>query len=237
MHRCHGDDARGKKIVEFKQEHEKKIYNCSLVAPDIKDIDYQTFSVKVNSKKNPNLKFEKEEVCDKLIYYANVMPTYFLVEEEIDAMMSSIWDWFSDMMPETAKWIEEKVAAFKGLFSSENLQNLTQPTANTSNPAETEGANGANDDVTRESYAAEMEQKRLDKKIKEKFKDDPNIALKLQESKTIDILKQTQDTTSLAFQQNTEQQEKLLKNIMDHQDRNSKVFKETLEKSSMARLS
>jgi len=84
--KCHGDDARGKKIVEFKQEHEKKIYNCSLVAPDIKDIDYQTFSVKVNSKKNPNLKFEKEEVCDKLIYYANVMPTYFLVEEEIDAI-------------------------------------------------------------------------------------------------------------------------------------------------------
>lgn len=84
--KCHGDDARGKKIVEFKQEHEKKIYNCSLVAPDIKDIDYETFSVKVNSKKNPNLKFEKEEVCDKLIYYANVMPTYFLVEEEIDAI-------------------------------------------------------------------------------------------------------------------------------------------------------
>ena len=64
----------------------KKEFICSLVAPDIKDIDYQTFSVKVNSKKNPNLKFEKEEVCDKLIYYANVMPTYFLVEEEIDAI-------------------------------------------------------------------------------------------------------------------------------------------------------
>lgn len=163
-----------------------------------------------------------------------VFSIYSIFEEEIDAMMSSIWDWFSDMMPETAKWIEEKVAAFKGLFSSENLQNLTGPTANTSNPAETEGANGANDDVTRESYAAEMEQKRLDKKIKEKFKDDPNIALKLQESKTIDILKQTQDTASLAFQQNTEHQEKLLKNIIDQQDQNSKVFKETLEKSSMA---
>jgi hypothetical protein len=84
---CHGNDARGKKMVNFKQEtKDKKIYNCSLVVPDIKNIDYQTFSAKINSKKNPNLKFEKEQVCEKLIYYANVMPTYFLVEDEIEAI-------------------------------------------------------------------------------------------------------------------------------------------------------
>ena len=51
-----------------------------------KDIDYDTFSTKVNSKKNPNVKFEKEQVCEKLLHYANVMPTYFLVEEEIEAI-------------------------------------------------------------------------------------------------------------------------------------------------------
>jgi hypothetical protein len=83
---CHGNDARGKKMVDFKQTHEKKVYNCTLVIPDIKNIDYETFSIKVNSKKNPNLKFEKEQVCEKLIHYANVMPTYFLVEEEIEAI-------------------------------------------------------------------------------------------------------------------------------------------------------
>ncbi len=84
---CHGNDARGRKMVDFKQEvRDKRIYNCSLVVPDIKNIDYQTFSAKINSKKNPNLKFEKEQVCEKLIYYANVMPTYFLVEDEIDAI-------------------------------------------------------------------------------------------------------------------------------------------------------
>ena len=83
---CHGDDAKGKKIIDFKQEHDKKIYNCVLSVPNIKDIDYDTFSTKVNSKKNPNVKFEKEQVCEKLIYYANVMPTYFLVEEEIEAI-------------------------------------------------------------------------------------------------------------------------------------------------------
>lgn len=83
---CHGDDAKGKKIIDFKQEHDKKIYNCDLSVPNIKDIDYTIFSEKINSKKNPNKKFEKEEVCEKLIYYANVMPTYFLVEEEIEAI-------------------------------------------------------------------------------------------------------------------------------------------------------
>ena len=83
---CHGNDARGRKMVDFKQTHEKKVYNCTLVIPDIKNIDYETFSIKVNSKKNPNLKFEKEQVCEKLIHYANVMPTYFLVEEEIEAI-------------------------------------------------------------------------------------------------------------------------------------------------------
>lgn len=44
------------------------------------------FIQKLIQKKNPNLKFEKHQVCDKLIYYANVMPTYFLVEEEIEAI-------------------------------------------------------------------------------------------------------------------------------------------------------
>ncbi|EFU69623.1 c-type cytochrome [Aliarcobacter butzleri] len=84
--KCHGDDARGRRIVDFKQEHDKQMFNCTLIAPDIKYVDYETFSKKVNSKKNENLKFPKEQVCDKLIYYANVMPTYFLVEEEIEAI-------------------------------------------------------------------------------------------------------------------------------------------------------
>ncbi|MDD4330266.1 MAG: hypothetical protein PHD79_09950 [Aliarcobacter sp.] len=84
---CHGNDARGRKMVDFKHQLlEKKVYNCTLVIPDIKSIDYETFSLKVNSKKNLNLKFEKEQVCEKLIHYANVMPTYFLVEEEIEAI-------------------------------------------------------------------------------------------------------------------------------------------------------
>lgn len=83
---CHGEKAEGKKMVNFKQEHDNKIYNCSLVIPSITETDYETFYEKVNSKKNPNKKFEKEQVCEKLVYYANVMPTYFLVDDEIEAI-------------------------------------------------------------------------------------------------------------------------------------------------------
>ena len=84
---CHGNDARGRKMVDFKHQLlDKKVYNCTLVIPDIKNIDYETFSLKVNTKKNINLKFEKEQVCEKLIHNANVMPTYLLVEEEIEAI-------------------------------------------------------------------------------------------------------------------------------------------------------
>lgn len=84
---CHGNDARGRKMVDFKHQlFDKKVYNCTLIIPDIKSIDYETFSLKVNTKKNINLKFEKEQVCEKLIHNANVMPTYFLVEEEIEAI-------------------------------------------------------------------------------------------------------------------------------------------------------
>ncbi|RBQ29168.1 c-type cytochrome [Aliarcobacter vitoriensis] len=83
---CHGDDARGAKIVDFKHTQNDEEYICSIIAPDIKYIEYNNFSKKVNSKKNENLKFEKHQVCDKLIYKANVMPTYFMVEEEIEAI-------------------------------------------------------------------------------------------------------------------------------------------------------
>lgn len=83
---CHGNNAQGKKIVGFSHTYRKQKYECELVVPSITDVDYTTFSAKVNSKKNGKKKFEKHQVCEKLIYYANVMPTYFLVEEEVEAI-------------------------------------------------------------------------------------------------------------------------------------------------------
>lgn len=83
---CHGKDARGKKIVKFSHVYQKKKYNCELSIPSIVNVKYKDFSKKINAKRNGKKKFLKHQVCEKLIYYSNVMPTYFLVEEEIEAI-------------------------------------------------------------------------------------------------------------------------------------------------------
>ena len=87
---CHGSNAKGKKIVSFEHIYDKKKYNCVLRVPNIKDVEYDVFFKKVNSKRNPKKKFEKDQVCEKLIYRSSIMPTYFLVEEEIDAIYDYI---------------------------------------------------------------------------------------------------------------------------------------------------
>ncbi len=87
---CHGNDAKGKSIVKFKHTYNKIEYNCSLVIPSITNVKYGKFSSKVNSKKNKKKKFTPEQVCEKLVYYSNVMPTYFLVEEEVEAIYTYI---------------------------------------------------------------------------------------------------------------------------------------------------
>ena len=83
---CHGKKAEGKKLVSFTHEYDNKTYKCELWVPSIRNVTYRKFSRKINSKKNPPKKFKKTQVCEKLIYYSNVMPTYFLVEEEIQAI-------------------------------------------------------------------------------------------------------------------------------------------------------
>ena len=83
---CHGDDAKGKDIVSFRHIYDKIDYNCTLKVPNIKKVSQKKFFDKINSKKNKKKKFSANEVCEKLIYKSNVMPTYFLVEDEINAI-------------------------------------------------------------------------------------------------------------------------------------------------------
>ena len=83
---CHGNNAKGKEIVSFKHVYNKKKYDCVLKVPNIKNVEYDVFFEKVNAKKNPKKNFSKEQVCEKLVYKASIMPTYFLVDEEIDAI-------------------------------------------------------------------------------------------------------------------------------------------------------
>lgn len=83
---CHGEYANGKKIVSFEHIYREKKYNCELKIPGIRNIKYEVFLKKINSKKRFKKRFNKKQVCEKLIYNANLMPTYFLVEDEIEAI-------------------------------------------------------------------------------------------------------------------------------------------------------
>lgn len=84
--KCHGDNANGKTIISFEHIYRDKKYKCKLSAPSIKNIDYKQFYKKVNGKDNTKKTFKNDEVCQKLIYNADIMPTYFLVDEEIEAI-------------------------------------------------------------------------------------------------------------------------------------------------------
>ena len=84
--KCHGDDAKGKKISTFKHIRNKKQYTCTIEAPDITNIDYNTFKAVLDPNiEKPKQKFDKTQVCGKLLYN-NVMPTYFLTSKELDSI-------------------------------------------------------------------------------------------------------------------------------------------------------
>ncbi|OCL87017.1 hypothetical protein AAX26_01325 [Aliarcobacter thereius] len=83
---CHGDKAEGKKIVQFKHILKEDKYLCTLYTPSIKDVSYEVFKDKVNQRKNKKKIFKDDEICEKLIYNSNIMPTYHLTEEEIESI-------------------------------------------------------------------------------------------------------------------------------------------------------
>jgi len=84
--KCHGADAKGKKIATFTHIRNKIKYNCTIQSNDITDISYKNFLLTLDPKiQKIKKKFTKDEVCKKLIY-GNSMPTYFLTNEELDSI-------------------------------------------------------------------------------------------------------------------------------------------------------
>lgn len=84
--KCHGDNAKGKEIANFTHIRNKIKYNCTIKSKDITDISYKNFLLTLDPKlEKPKMKFNKDEVCKKLIY-GNSMPTYFLTNEELDSI-------------------------------------------------------------------------------------------------------------------------------------------------------
>ena len=84
--KCHGKDARGKKITTFIHIRNKKKYTCTIKSDDITDITYKNFLLTLDPRlKKPKKKFAKNEICKKLTY-GNSMPTYFLTNEELNSI-------------------------------------------------------------------------------------------------------------------------------------------------------
>jgi hypothetical protein len=84
--KCHGQDARGKKIASFVHIRHKKKYNCEIRSNDITNISHKDFLMTLDPRlEKPKKKFLKNEVCKKLTY-RNSMPTYFLTNEELNSI-------------------------------------------------------------------------------------------------------------------------------------------------------
>ena len=84
--KCHGDDAKGMEISKFKHVIKKRIYNCVVESQDITNIGFEKFKAKLDpDKKVKKPNFEKDQVCEKMIY-GNTMPKYFLTQDELESI-------------------------------------------------------------------------------------------------------------------------------------------------------
>ena len=84
--KCHGEDAKGKIISKFKHTSRKQEYNCIVSTYDITNISFKDFKYRLKPKnKLKKMKFEKEQICEKLIY-GHIMPKYFLTNDELESL-------------------------------------------------------------------------------------------------------------------------------------------------------
>jgi len=83
---CHGINAKGKIISKFKHEKSDEVYNCVVKTYDITNISKEDFNYRLNpNNRLKKIKFEKNKICEKLIY-GHIMPKYFLTDEELNSL-------------------------------------------------------------------------------------------------------------------------------------------------------
>jgi len=72
-------------LVRFKHKIKNIEYICEVKTPDITKITFEKFKQKLN----PNIKIKKNipkgDICKKLTYN-NIMPKYYLVDEELKSL-------------------------------------------------------------------------------------------------------------------------------------------------------
>jgi len=84
--KCHAKDAKGKLISSFTHVTRKNKYDCFVRSSDITNISREDFIQKLDSSiKMKRVRFEKYQVCKKLIY-GHTMPKYFLTKNEMNSI-------------------------------------------------------------------------------------------------------------------------------------------------------
>ena len=89
---------------------------------------------------------------------------YDLFEEEIDNLFSGMWDWFSELMPNVASWIEKTIKNFKEGFkrAQDHFQNNSTNPSNNKLPPGVDGNGNTIEGVDPTTLAKEREEKLLD---------------------------------------------------------------------------
>ena len=89
---------------------------------------------------------------------------YDLFEEEIDNLFSGMWDWFSELMPNVASWIEKTIKNFKEGFkrAQDHFRNNSTNPSNNMLPPGVDGNGNTIEGVDPTTLAKEREEKLLD---------------------------------------------------------------------------
>ena len=85
---CHGKNAKGRIISSFTHYSTKndKKYECIVKSKDITNISLSRFKAILDPNiEKPKKKIDPNNKCEKLIY-ENIMPTYFLTQEELNSI-------------------------------------------------------------------------------------------------------------------------------------------------------
>ena len=167
---------------------------------------------------------------------------YDLFEEEIDNLFSGMWDWFSELMPNVASWIEKTIKNFKEGFkrAQDHFQNNSTNPSNNMLPPGVDGNGNTIEGVDPTTLAKEREEKLLDsfeaeyndkakKILNEEAKDKAKAV-----ARDLEIKNKAQEQLIKNSEAQIEKLENLAKAFKENSLSNNNVILEAVEKLSIS---
>ena len=167
---------------------------------------------------------------------------YDLFEEEIDNLFSGMWDWFSELMPNVASWIEKTIKNFKEGFkrAQDHFQNNSTNPSNNMLPPGVDGNGNTIEGVDPTTLAKEREEKLLDsfeaeyndkakKILNEEAKDKAKVV-----ARDLEIKNKAQEQLIKNSEAQIEKLENLAKALNENSLSNNNVILDAVEKLSIS---